>query len=80
MARKRADVVESVVGAAERGMPPQDLGFDVWAVLADPAVAAEEIVQGAHDARLQVIHHVARSHALAGVAAAAAARIAALEG
>jgi hypothetical protein len=77
MARKKPDTVTADVGqeappaATVAGYPVQDLGFNVWAVLADPAVCAEEIEAGKHDERLKMLEHVAKSQAITLVFGAA---------
>lgn len=80
-ARKTADVPASRPKRrrSPQGVPPQR-GVDVWPILSEPEVAAEEIAKGAHDECIRLLYHLARSQNLEAVVAACEARVAKLEG
>lgn len=77
-ARNRSMSAATVQGAV--AYPAQDLNFDPWPVLADPAQCCVEIGAGDHDAHLAILEHVAHSQGIELVRDVAAARRAALGG
>lgn len=72
--RRTTKEIPAVAPVEPPGLPAQSGSVNVWAILAEPAVAADEVSDGKHDQCLDALEHIARSQSVGDVLAACEAR------